>query len=189
MQAPRWLGEFREDLEAFEGPRVCALGTRQGRVRMVVLRDIGDDGSLAFASDARSRKNADIRKFPQGEACFWINALRVQWRLEGGYRIETAGSRWEQVWDDMSPRARALFLWPDSGRPFDPAAKFAEEFEGAPVETYELIVLEPSVAERLDLTPHPHRRVMWEDSNALFVKTSGEPHQQSGGGQGLRVNP
>ena len=169
MEALQWLGEFREALGAFEGPRVCALATGDGRCRMVVLRDVGDDGSLAFTSDERSRKNATIRRTPDGEACFWIDPIRTQWRLAGSLHIETEGGRWRRVWEEMSPTARALFVWPASGGPVAEAGSFAERYDGEPNANYGLIVLRPVQVGRLDLRPHPHRRTVWEGGAAVDV--------------------
>ena len=169
MQAPRWLGEFREDLEAFEGPRVCALATADARVRMVVLRDVGEDGSLAFTSDERSRKNATIRSTAEGEACFWASAIRTQWRLAGSLSVETEGERWRRVWDGMSPTAKALFVWPASGEPVADAAAFPKTYDGEPNGNYGLIVLRPVQVDRLDLRPHPHRRTVWHGGTGVDV--------------------
>ena len=169
MAAPAWLGEFRAALGAFDGPQVCALATGDARVRMVVLRDVGDDGSLAFTSDERSRKNAAVRAEPRGEACFWIAPVRTQWRLAGTLAVETGGERWRRVWEAMSPTAKALFVWPPSGEPAADAAAFAETYDGGPNEHYGLLVLRPTEVDRLDLRPHPHRRTIWDGDTALEV--------------------
>src|SRR3954469_9056592 len=83
-----WLQLLRDalDLEFAEGrPRVATLATvgedGRPRARNVVVRRIDDDAALHVVSDARSSKNAHLRKTPFAELVLWLPTRREQFRL------------------------------------------------------------------------------------------------------------
>ena len=167
-----WLDEFRAAADARDGPLIAQFATVDAggrpRVRSVVVRDVGDDGSLAFSSDARSRKNGQVRRNANAALHFWFEPQRVQFRLLGTAEVVRGGLRAEAVWADHSPSARALFAWPASGQPRAADAAFVPELPNdAPrPATFELIVLRPAEVDRLDLSQTPQARRVWRADRA-----------------------
>src|SRR5438105_1217406 len=88
-----WLNLLRETLksENADRPAVMTVATlsRNGspRARCVVCRAIDDDGSIWFVSDARSKKNRQIKLDRHVEAVFWLASLRRQFRIRGEARV------------------------------------------------------------------------------------------------------
>jgi pyridoxamine 5'-phosphate oxidase len=52
-------------------------------VRMVLLKEIGSDGSFVFYTNAQSRKGMEIGANPHAALCFHWKSLRRQIRIEG----------------------------------------------------------------------------------------------------------
>src|SRR5687768_7583827 len=126
-----WVAEFRSSLEREFGdhPRVAALATvdesDHPRARSVVCRQVEDDGTTWYTSDARSAKNRQLSREPRAEAVFWLPMLREQYRISGRVDIIRPGDAEDvrtHAWDTLSSASRALFLWPDPGAPLDPDA-------------------------------------------------------------------
>ena len=162
------LAELRSALddESVDGPRIASMATVDagGRphVRSVVCRRIGP-GSIWIASDARSDKNGQVRANPAVELAFWLPRRREQFRVAG--RVEFLGPEdRKEIWSAMSDSARALFAWPDPGRP---RVASAEDFPrsvaaDAPLpETFELLAVVVDQVEHLELSQHPQRRRRW----------------------------
>ena len=80
-----WLDEART-LEPND-PDAMALATAtpagMPSVRMVLLKEIGSDGSFVFYTNAQSRKGLEIDANPQAALCFHWKSLRRQIRIEG----------------------------------------------------------------------------------------------------------
>ena len=174
-----WLDALRTDLDAELGhaPRVAALATVAGtgdaptaEARSVVVRDLGDDGSLTFTSDARSDKNAQLRANPSATLLFWLAKANRQYRLAGTVAILSLDDpRRQRQWARMSGGARALFLWPPPGEPRTDGAAFPPK---VPAETpvppsFEVLVLTPARVETLDLGQTPHLRQRWTPAGGL----------------------
>ncbi|QOV89835.1 pyridoxamine 5'-phosphate oxidase family protein [Humisphaera borealis] len=168
-----WIGELQSALsrEFGDKPQLATLATvdRSGapRARTVVCRRVGDDGNVLIVSDSRSEKNDQIKASPQAEVVFWLPTLREQFRILGAARV-TGGSPPDplrpEIWQQMSPAARALFFWPAPGaRKIDPPESFRLEApaDAPPPANFELIVVRPRRVEHLQLTVHPHRRRRW----------------------------
>jgi pyridoxamine 5'-phosphate oxidase len=164
---PDWLDALRSDLERTPGPRVATLATVDGtsaEARSVVVRHIGDDGSLTFTSDARSDKNRQLRANPSATLLFWLPMTKRQYRLAGHVAIAPPDDpRRAAQWARMNDGARSLFLWPPPGDPRDADAGFPS---AVPAETpvpasFELLVFTPVRVELLDLTGSPHLRKRW----------------------------
>ena len=113
-----WVKLLRDAIAA-EGdrPTVMALATvsRNGspRVRNVVCRRIDDDGVLWFVSDARSRKNQQIRLRRTVEVVFWMPLAKRQLRIRGEARIVPHdGLKAVELWRALPDHTRLLFAWP-----------------------------------------------------------------------------
>ena len=80
-----WLGEARM-LEPND-PDAMALATATPAgvpsVRMVLLKEIGPDGTFVFYTNAQSRKGVEIGANPHAALCFHWKSLRRQIRIEG----------------------------------------------------------------------------------------------------------
>jgi pyridoxamine 5'-phosphate oxidase len=179
MSVADWVGELREafDAEFGEGPpRIGSLATvdEEGRprVRSVVCRRLEDDGSLWFASDARSAKNRETRVHPFGEVAFWLPTLREQFRVAGKLNIISTGDRRDRAWAELSDRARALFFWHPPGGPLRDDRDLPEEvgaWTAIPL-TFELVILKADRVDALDLNEHPHRRRVWRADRSWAVR-------------------
>jgi PPOX class probable FMN-dependent enzyme len=168
-----WIPELRLALadEYGDRPAVAVLATvdRDGvpHGRAVACRRVEDDGSLWFATDARSAKNCHVRHTARAEVVLWLPRRREQFRVSGVVDVLTAADedpRRLALWRSMSDASRAMFSWPPPGRPRDPdplAFPQAVPADAEPPEEFELLVLDPERVEHLDLNPHPHRRRRW----------------------------
>jgi pyridoxamine 5'-phosphate oxidase len=162
-----WLNLLRATIKA-EGadrPVVMTLATlsRNGspRARGVICRGIDDDGSIWFVSDARSKKNQQIKLDRRVEAVFWLPSLKRQVRIRGEARvIGAADNRAQQLWKDLPDSTRAFFTWPAPGEPRCDTDNFADALPAdAPAPSFfEAIAIHPTLVEVLDLTEHPHLR-------------------------------
>jgi PPOX class probable FMN-dependent enzyme len=178
-----WLTPLRTDLDAELGraPKVATLATVRGthaEARSVVVRHIADDGSLAFTSDARSDKNAELRANPSATLLFWLPKTRRQYRLAGTVAIlAPADPRRAPQWQRMTDGARALFLWPPPGQPRDDTAPFPPAVPATePVPpTFDVLVLTPMRVETLDLNPTPHLRCRWTPGDAGWTAATLNP--------------
>ncbi len=163
---PDWMTALRADLDQDHGGRVATLATVHGttpHARSVVVRGLGDDGTVTFTSDARSEKNAQLRANPAATVLFWVAKAKRQYRLAGTVAILAADDvRRQPQWDKLGDAARALFLWPPPGEPraagpFPPAVPAAEPMPAS----FEVLILTPAHAETLDLGQTPHLRQRW----------------------------
>ena len=166
-----WLDPLRTDLDEELGraPRVATLATvgrdATAEARSVVVRGIGDDGTLTFTSDARSDKNGQLHANPSATLVFWLAKAKRQYRLAGTVAALAADDpRRADQWRSGNDGARALFLWPPPGRPREDAAAFPPAVPaGAAVpDSFQVLVLTPKRVERLDLTRVPHLRERWD---------------------------
>src|SRR5688572_29235163 len=110
--------EFGDD-----APRVCTLATvdadGEPAARMVVCRALDEIGALYFVSDARSEKNAHLRRLPVAAVIFWLPKRREQIRVRGAFvkildSLNNSPVR-QRMWRELSPASRALFAWPPPG--------------------------------------------------------------------------
>src|SRR5207248_52820 len=68
----------------------------------VVCRAIDDDGSIWFVSDARSKKNRQIKLDRRVEAVFWLPNLKLQFRIRGEARVVGASEpRTIELWQAL----------------------------------------------------------------------------------------
>ncbi len=165
-----WVAEMRCALAAHAGPAVGALATVDAqahpRVRSVVLREISEDGTILFVTDARSPKHAQIIAAPGVELIVWIEEVREQFRIAGQATVVSDPIRRNAVWNLLSNSARTLFLAPPPGEIFDPLAnKPQTPALHLPPETLALFAVVPAEAERLELNLTPHQRTRWRQAD------------------------
>jgi pyridoxamine 5'-phosphate oxidase len=181
---PNWIEELKRVI-AQEGsgkPIIVTLATvRVGGVqpgsdaRSVVVRQVLEDGTLLITSDARSQKNAQLRANPSATAVFWFRSQRWQFIIDGEVKILRAGdpdtaAQRQAAWRDLSGSSRALFLWPPPGEERREEAVFEKSVsaEAAVPPTFEVLLLQPARVETLDLNPHPHLRVRWDNRGGAW---------------------
>ena len=130
------------------------------RVRSVILRGCDPDaGTLAFATDARSAKVAELRAEPRVALTFWDDGTGVQVRVTG--RAVPA--------DDDERRRRRAALGPHSrlgyGSPSVPGTPLAPD--GSPAEPddeetwldrFAWVEVHVERVDRLDISAEPHDR-------------------------------
>jgi pyridoxamine 5'-phosphate oxidase len=168
-----WLNLLRESLasESADRPAVIVLATlsRNGspRARCVVCRAIDDDGSIWFVSDARSKKNQQIKLDRRVEAVFWLANLKRQFRIRGEARVIGASDpRAVELWQALPDVTRAMFTWPAPGEPLQNTSFLTSlSADASPPQTFEAIAIHPSFVEVLDLNEHPHRRQRFRRKN------------------------
>lgn len=154
--------------------RVAALATADPaggpHVRHVVVRRL-DAAGLWITADTRSAKAEHLRDRPRAELAFWLPSVREQFRLAGPVHVvaDRHSADGETIWREMPDASRALFFWPGPGSPRErDASRFpAAVPSDTPIpETFLLLCLAPDVVERLELSPHPHRRSRWRRDRA-----------------------
>lgn len=168
----QWLEEFRSamDREFGERSRVMVLATvgRAGapHARCVICRKIDDEGRIIISTDARTQKNSQLRGDKRSELVIWLPSLRIQYRITGDARIvaypEDEPMR-KEIWRAMSDQSRALLFWPTPGvaAATDDAFAQAVSADVPPPRTFELIIVQPRVVDRLSMETFPHRRRVW----------------------------
>ena len=139
--------------------------------RTLVFRGFLSGDRLAFITDLRSDKVAELERHPFAEACWYFPEARVQWRLLGGAHcvsdagpeVHLARERW---WRERDEAARRSFAWPRPGAIRDEDEAFSVDAPLVPPEHFGLLILAPDTVERLDLRAAPHRRDRWRaDAN------------------------
>ncbi|MFN9659376.1 MAG: pyridoxamine 5'-phosphate oxidase family protein [Cyanobacteriota bacterium] len=143
---------------------VAADGTP--RVRTLVARGWASPASLDLLTDGRSAKTAELAEQPAVELCWLLPRARCQFRLRGRLAVlppaEEQRER-QRHWEELTPGGRALWGWPIPGEPFDGRAAFPETLpDGAPLpEHLQLLRIELTRVELLELLGHPHQRRQW----------------------------
>ncbi len=170
-----WLQRLTEALaaESPDRPAVMTLATlsQNGspRARLVICRVIDDDGTIWIVSDARSRKNGQVKTDRRVEAVFWLPTRRLQFRIRGEARLIPATHRRAlELWKSLSDSTRAMFTWPAPGESrsdSDDAFATILSSDAPPPDSFQAIAIHARLVEELDLTDHPHRRQRWRRKN------------------------
>jgi pyridoxamine 5'-phosphate oxidase len=143
---------------------VAADGTP--RVRTLVFRGWAGPASLDLLTDDRSAKAAELERQPAVELCWLLPKARCQFRLRGRLlRLPQEQEEPERLrhWRQLTPGGRAVWGWPPPGQPLDRSAAFPSELdEDRPLPgCFQLLRIELSLVELLELGPHPHQRRRW----------------------------
>lgn len=149
------------------------VGTGDGDLRMMVLRDCASRLSLLrFHTDARSPKAAAIG--PEGlvSVLAFDPVDKVQVRLRGPARIETAGPVADAAWAAASALARRCYLAvaapgtpsrePVSGLPPEVEGLRQSEAQLLPArQNFAVLLIEPTSLDWLHLAQTGHRRAQF----------------------------
>lgn len=147
--------------------------------RTVVFRGfLGDSNQLKIVTDGRSEKADQIYQQPWGEICWYFTETRQQFRIAGQMtlvgathpdpELQTARST---AWQDLSEKARQQFLWPRPGAAISGGDACATAFSltdpTKPEDNFCLLLLDPVMVDRLELTGDPHNRWIYMRSPDL----------------------
>ena len=137
--------------------------------RTVVFRGFfPDNNGLMFVSDGRSQKAKDIALHPFAAACWYFTETREQFRLTGALVLADANHPSskllkvrQQIWEDLSDKARLQFYWPQPGeqRAGD-RARFENPTPDPQVapDVFCLGLLDPTSVDHLELRGAPQNR-------------------------------
>lgn len=137
-------------------------GTGAPQLRSVILRDCDPRaGTLAFATDARSAKVAEIAGDPRVALTVWDDGTGVQVRLTGRAVLADADER-RRRWDALGPHARRGYGSPSvPGRAPAPGDVAAEpDDEDAWFDRFAWLEVRVDRVDRLDISTDPHDRVV-----------------------------
>jgi hypothetical protein len=137
-------------------------GTGAPSVRSIILRDCDPGaGTVAFATDARSAKVAQIAVEPRVAMTFWDDGTGVQLRLVGHATLADAVER-RVRWAALGAHTRRGY-----GSPSVPGTPLAPEDEPARPDDEELwfdrfawIEVRVDRIDRLDISTDPHERTV-----------------------------
>jgi pyridoxamine 5'-phosphate oxidase len=143
---------------------VAADGTP--RVRTLVFRGWAEGAALDLLTDGRSAKPAELAQQAAVELCWLLPRARCQFRLRGMRQTlapELEQGERQRHWRALTPGGRALWGWPSPGEPLEAGAAFPQALadDAAMPDHFQLLRLEISQVELLELTGHPHRRRLW----------------------------
>lgn len=137
-----WLGRMARAPR----DRKCAMDTpvvvsAPADARVMVLRAFDQAGStLRFHTDARSPKVAAIAADPRMAVLFYDKSAKIQIRVRGTGRVETAGPIADEAWAKGTNFARRCYLGEGPGSVSDvPTSGLPPEFEGAEPDEEQLI--------------------------------------------------
>ena len=136
------------------------------RVRTLVFRGWVGNEALDLFSDQRSAKFEEIQHQPQVEICWLFPNARHQYRLRGLIHQLSAVEAPEicrQAWIALTASGRALWGWPSPGQPFHKDAEFPDEISADTTPPNHFLILRLLIerVELLDLSCHPHQRLLW----------------------------
>lgn len=140
--------------------------------RTIVFRGfLNDTNQLMAITDGRSDKIAQIIHQPWAEACWYFTKTREQFRLFGRLQIADADHREhtlkttrQNIWQQLSDKARAQFYWPTPGETRTNGQGFASHTVDPthPPTYFCLLLLEPTQVDHLELRGNPQNRYRYQ---------------------------
>ncbi|MSO47054.1 MAG: pyridoxamine 5'-phosphate oxidase [Thermoleophilia bacterium] len=107
-----WIGTARESGAILE-PNAMTLATVGAdgapAARMVLLKEVGDDGSFVFYTNRMGRKGLEIAANPRVALVFWWEPLERQVRIEGAI-VETSAEE-TAAYFAVRPRESRIGAW------------------------------------------------------------------------------
>lgn len=163
---PPWLSELRAALQQNRRQRHVQVATSHPEdgptVRTVVLRQVDDDGVLAFFTDTRSEKVRHLREDDRIEVHAWWSKGRVQFRLRGRAELSVDdGDRLRQrLWSRLQEEDLERFHGPTPGQPVEEAAPapLAPSRLDAVAPNFAVVRVVPRSVDILRLDPAAHVR-------------------------------
>lgn len=131
--------------------------------RTVVHRGFYGANGITIVTDHRSDKILEVAKNPWGEAAWYFEDTREQYRIGGNITVvgfehkdEALLKERQRTWNMLSPGGRGQFLYPDPGKPRSDGdeAEFEKEApppKSEPSENFCLLILDADEVDYLDL--------------------------------------
>ncbi|MEJ7710217.1 MAG: hypothetical protein WKF84_10210 [Pyrinomonadaceae bacterium] len=91
----------------------------------------------------------------------WADGDRSARREDDDGRDPRLAAARVRVWEALSTNSRQTFSWPPPGEKRASADAFQHPAPVSPPPNFALIILKPERVERLDLTQHPHKRILY----------------------------
>lgn len=135
--------------------------------RMLTFRFFLNDGRLVFTTDRRADKVHQLQRQPAMELCWYFTETRTQVRLLGEAVAaepgdpELAEARM-RTWRERTEQSRLSFAWPEPGEPLAPPQAFEGPAPQLPPDNFLLLLFAPQLVDVLELSPQPHRRIVFE---------------------------
>ncbi|MEO1147028.1 MAG: Npun_F5749 family FMN-dependent PPOX-type flavoprotein [Cyanobacteria bacterium J06638_22] len=153
--------------------------------RTVVFRGFLDGtNSLQIITDTRSDKVNQLCHNPWAEGCWYFAKTREQFRLAGQLQLIEANETDErlrairqQLWHNLSDKARSQFAWDHPGQPRQSEATFVPEIaaETKPLPTFCAVLLHPVHVDHLELRGNPQNRTRYDKHEADWVTLAINP--------------
>ena len=107
-----WIGTARGSGAILE-PNAMALATVDADgspvARMVLLKEVEDDGAFVFYTNRESRKGRQLAAAPRASLVFWWEPLERQVRIEGD--VEQTSAEETKAYFDTRPRESRIGAW------------------------------------------------------------------------------
>jgi len=138
--------------------------------RTVVFRGFLDESpQLTFATNAHSRKVAELGHCPWAEACWYFPVTHEQFRIGGPITLAGDDARdrasldaRRACWRKLADAVRLTYTWPAPGEPRADRVPFPTEHPDPeePLPHFCLMILDPQEVAELELNGNPQNR--WE---------------------------
>ncbi len=142
--------------------------------RTIVFRGfLGDSDVIRFITDKRSAKIEDIKINPHAEVCWYFPKTREQFRLAGRLSLIDYPDQDRLVmWQELSARGKAQFLWPKPGE-VRQEGEFLKEYEAPdPPDTFCLLLFYPIQLDYLNLRGNPQTRRIYQYQDQINWTTT-----------------
>lgn len=149
-------------------------------IRTIVFRGFLDDPrTLAFTTDSRSAKRAEIEANPRGELCWYFPETHEQFRVAGLLELVGPGSTdpvlrqaRADIWAELTDETRSSFTWPSPREPRDAPARFSSPppSPSTPVDNFLLMILVATEVDHLELRgDSQHRWIHLADAHGRWT--------------------
>jgi PPOX class probable FMN-dependent enzyme len=153
--------------------------------RTVVFRGfLEGTNSLQIITDARSNKVNQLCHNPWAEGCWYFAKTREQFRVAGQLQLIETNETDErllairqQLWVNLSDKARSQFAWDHPGQLRQPEAVFTQEIaaERDPFSTFCAVLLHPIHVDHLELRGTPQNRTRYDQQEEGWVTLAINP--------------
>jgi pyridoxamine 5'-phosphate oxidase len=149
--------------------------------RTVVFRGfLRDSDQLKFVTDRRSQKIQQLLLSPWAEACWYFVKTREQFRIRGKLCVVDRDQTEPELqaarltaWRELSDAGRVQFGWayPRQSRATEPNAfSPPQPSSDCPLDTFCLLLLEPTQVDHLELRGEPQNRSVYLRSEDVCVE-------------------
>jgi hypothetical protein len=131
--------------------------TGQPRARSVILREFATAPErIAFATDARSAKVAEIQANPGVALACYDPTTDTQLRMEGTATVVTDELERQRIWQNLAEHSKAIYANPAA--PGTPLASVEPSDEQPAFDRFAWVSVAIEFLDWLELAAQPHRR-------------------------------